>query len=55
MKKRDRLALKKSGKIYEISGYWCGDIVLTPLDDKDDECLVYSVGEISELFQEVSR
>ena len=55
MKKRDRLELKNSGKIYEVSGYWCEDMVLTPLDDKDEECLVYSLAEAKELFQEVAR
>ena len=55
MKKKDRFTLKNNGKLYEVSGYWCGNVVLTALDEKDEACLVYSVAEVRELLLPVKK
>lgn len=49
MKKNDQYE-SRSGKIYKISGKWCGDIVLSPVDDKDEECLIYTASEMEEFI-----
>ncbi len=49
MKKNDWFE-SRSGKSYKIAGKWCGDIVLSPVDDNDDECLIYTSGEMEEFI-----
>jgi hypothetical protein len=55
MKKKDKLRLKNGGKIYEVAGRWGGDIVLTPKDKNDEQCLIYTENEVKELFEEVIK
>jgi len=50
MKKNDQFG-SRSGKVYKIAGKWCGDIVLSPVDDNDDECLIYTSGEMEEFIE----
>lgn len=49
MKKGDRYQATYSNQRYVIVGKWCGNLVLAPLDKDDNECLIYSAGEIEEL------
>ena len=48
MKKGDKLNTKHG--TYEIAGKWSGAWVLSPTSDKDNECLIYTAGEIEELI-----
>ena len=41
----------RRGKVYEIVGKWCRDIVLSPIDVSDAECLIYASGELDELIE----
>ncbi len=50
MMKKDRFETK-SGKVYEIAGKWSGDFVLAPVNTGDDECLIYTPGEMQELIE----
>lgn len=51
MKKGDRFQATYSDQNYEIVGKWCGDLVLAPATPGDEECLIYSAGEIEELLE----
>ena len=51
MKKGDRFQATYSDQTYEIVGKWCGDLVLAPATLGDEECLIYSAGEIEELLE----
>lgn len=41
----------RRGKVYEIAEKWCRDIVLSPIDVSDAECLIYASGELDELIE----
>ena len=41
----------RRGKVYEIVGKWCRDIVLSPIDVSDAECLIYASAELYELIE----
>ena len=41
----------RRGKVYEIVGKWCRNIVLSPNDVSDAECLIYAAGELDELIE----
>ena len=49
MKKGDRFCATYSNQSYVIVGKWCDDLVLAPLDKDENECLIYSAGDIEEL------
>ena len=38
-----------SNQSYTVVGKWCGNIVLAPTAQDDDQCLIYTAGEIEEL------
>ena len=48
--KGDRFSATYSSQTYEIAGKWCGNLVLAPINAGDEECLIYSAGEIEELL-----
>jgi hypothetical protein len=49
MKKKDRF--NYNGKIYEVAGKWEDSIVLAPVGDQDDQCLIYLPVEIKDLLK----
>lgn len=51
IKRKDILITKRGKKAYEVVGRTGKDIVLAPLDEKDEECLIYSESEILEIFE----
>jgi nitrous oxide reductase len=51
IKKKDRFQNKRD-RIYEIAGKWGSDYVLSPVNDEDDICLIYSLSEMEEFIQE---
>ncbi len=51
IKRKDILVTKKDKKAYEVVGKTGKDIVLAPLDEKDEECLIYAEKEISKIFE----
>jgi len=50
MNKGDRFNATYSSQTYEIVGKWCGSLVLAPTKTGDEECLIYSAGEMEELL-----
>ena len=46
----DRFNATYSDQSYSIVGKWCGNLVLAPIKAGDDECLIYSAGEMEELL-----
>ncbi|HHX11133.1 MAG TPA: hypothetical protein GX729_07210 [Firmicutes bacterium] len=50
MKKGDRLRTAWDGKHYEIAGYWEGRVVLSPLDLGEEQCLMFTKGEVGQLL-----
>ena len=51
IQKKDRLE-NRSGKVYEIAGKWGRDFILAPTEAADDECLIYTSGEMEEFLEE---
>lgn len=49
IQKGDRFKATYSKQSYVIVGKWGGNLVLAPTAKDNDECLIYSVGEIEEL------
>jgi hypothetical protein len=41
----------RSGKVYEIAGKWGRDFILAPIEEADDECLIYTLGEMVEFLE----
>jgi len=50
IQKKDRFK-RSGGKVYEIAGKWDRDIILAPLEESDDECLIYTLGEMEEFLE----
>ena len=50
IQKKDRFE-NRSGKVYEIAGKWDRDFILAPLEESDDECLIYTLGEMKEFLK----
>lgn len=50
MKKGDIFKIKGSEKFYQIVGRWEKDIVLAPMDEADEQVLIYSASEFKELI-----
>jgi len=48
--KKDRFE-NRGGKIHEIAGKWGQDFILAPIETADDECLIYTPGEMKELLE----
>ncbi len=51
IKRKDILITKRGKTAYEVVGRTGRDIVLAPLDEKDEQCLIYSENEILEIFE----
>ena len=51
IKKQDRVRAAYNGKVYEVAGRWDSSIVLSPIDPKDEQCLIYAPGEMEELLE----
>lgn len=54
IKKGDRFKVVKSGKVYEVAGRWGGDYILSQVEANDEQCMVYTAGEVQEFFEEGS-
>jgi hypothetical protein len=50
IQKKDRFE-SRSGKVYEIAGKWDRDFILAPIEEADDECLIYTHGEMEEFLE----
>lgn len=50
IKKGDRFRTTLN-RVYEVAGRWGRDIVLSPVNLEDEECQIYTVGEIEELIE----
>ena len=50
IQKKDRFE-NKGGKVYEIAGKWDRDFILAPIKESDDECLIYTHGEMEEFLE----
>jgi len=50
IQKKDRFE-NRSGKVYEIAGKWDRDFILAPIEEADDECLIYTPGEMEEFLE----
>ena len=50
MKKKERFTVAHNDKFYEVAGRWEDAIVLSPVDPEDDNCLIYTAGEIAEFL-----
>ena len=48
--KGDRFSATYSNQTHEIAGKCCGNLVLAPIKADDEECLIYSAGEVEELL-----
>jgi hypothetical protein len=51
IKKKDRFKATYNGKIYEVAGRWDSSIILSPVEKSDDQCLIYTPGEIEEFLE----
>ena len=49
IQKGDQFYANYSKQRYVIVGKWGGNLVLAPTAKDNDECLIYSVGEIEEM------
>ncbi|NLU10059.1 MAG: hypothetical protein GXW90_03770 [Tepidanaerobacter acetatoxydans] len=50
MKKKERFTTAYNNKVYEVAGRWEDAIILSPVDPEDDNCLIYTAGEIAEFL-----
>jgi hypothetical protein len=50
IQKKDRFE-NRSGKVYQIAGKWNRDFILSPVEESDDECLIYTPGEMEEFLE----
>jgi hypothetical protein len=51
LNKTDIVNFKWSEGNYEVVGKWLGDYVFSPVNEDDDQCLVYSEGDIKEFYE----
>lgn len=51
IQKKDCFKATYNGKTYEVAGKWDSSIVLSPVEDQDDQCLIYTPGEMEELLE----
>jgi hypothetical protein len=50
IQKKDKFE-SRSGKVYEIAGKWGRDFILAPIEESDEECLIYTLGEMEEFLE----
>lgn len=50
MKKGEIFKTEGKDKFYQIAGRFGKDIVLAPMDEKDEQVLIYSASELEELI-----
>ncbi len=51
--KKGAYILSKDGKsAYQIAGFWGKDVVLAPVNDDDDQVLIYTASELDTLISE---
>jgi len=48
--KGERFQSTYARETYVVVGKWCGNLVLAPTTPENEECLIYSSGEIEELL-----
>lgn len=41
-----------SNKLYIVAGRWGRDVILSPIEAEDEECMAYSETEIEDLLKE---
>ena len=51
VQKGERFKTAYSEKVNVIAGKWDSDYILMPLEEEDDECMIYSASEINELLE----
>jgi hypothetical protein len=51
VKKGDRLKTSYSNETFEAVGKWLGDYVFAPVGSDQQECLIYSAGDVEELLE----
>jgi len=51
IQKNDRFKAIYNGKTYEVAGRWDSSIILSPVAESDDQCLIYTPGEMEELME----
>ena len=49
IQKKDRFK-NRNGKVYEIAGKWDRDFILAHIEEAEDECLIYTPGEMDEFL-----
>ncbi len=49
IKKGDRFLATYSKQSYVVVEEWCGKLILAPVAEDNDECLIYSASKIEEL------
>lgn len=50
MRKGDFFISRAKEQIYQIAGRWGKDVVLVPVDDSDEQVLIYTASELEELI-----
>lgn len=50
--KKGELLIDNSGQIYQIVGRWNRDFVLAPVEENDEQVLVYTASELEALIGE---
>lgn len=50
MQRGDIFKVKDKEKFYQIVGRWGKDIVLAPMDEHDEQVLIYTASELEELI-----
>ena len=51
IQKKDRFRATYDGKVYEVAGKWHDSLILSPIDQTDEQCLLYTLGEMEELLE----
>lgn len=50
--KKGEVLIYKSGRVYQIAGRWDRDVVLSPVEEDDEQVLVYTASELETLISE---
>ncbi len=50
IKKKERIKTTYNNQVYELSGRWQEYYVFSPIDEENDQCMMYSAGDIEELL-----
>lgn len=51
LKKQDLIQTIFNGRDFKLVGKWRGNLVFSPVDSDEDECLVYTPNEVAELLE----